>query len=73
MFQIKEDSMQRLMDASEQLHGSLVSSPIWEMLKDEPIIVSWINALSEVDSQIKQEKIREATQTRPLPENQSER
>lgn len=53
MFQIQEDSMHRLMKASQHLHGSLVSSPLWEMLKTEPVIVQWISALNEVESQIK--------------------
>jgi hypothetical protein len=53
MFQIKEDSMQRLMETSQHLHGSLVASPLWEMLKTEPVIANWIAALGEVESQIK--------------------
>jgi hypothetical protein len=72
MLQIKEDSMQRLMEASQQLHGALVASPMWELLKDEPVIVSWINALGEVETQIKQEQVNE-TQAHSFPENQSER
>jgi hypothetical protein len=71
MFQIREDSMQRLMEASQQLHGALVSSPMWELLKNEPVIVSWINALSEVETQIKQEQAN-APQAKPFPENQSQ-
>jgi hypothetical protein len=53
MFQVAEDSLAKLMEASQQLHGKLVASPLWGMLKDEPLIVNWINALSEIDSQFK--------------------
>ena len=56
MFQIKEDSMQRLMEASNHLHGALVASPLWEMLRTEPVVANWINALGEVESQIKQKE-----------------
>lgn len=50
---VREDSMEHLMEASRQLHGQLVASPLWELLKTEPVIVQWITALNEVDLQIK--------------------
>lgn len=52
-YQIKDESIARLMENSQLLHGKLVASPLWEMLKTEPLIVSWIQSLDEVDRQMK--------------------
>lgn len=63
MFQVKEESMQHLMDASEKLHRALTASPLWYMLSAEPVIVDWCNALAEIESQLKlQEKNELPTQ-----------
>ena len=60
MFNLQEEPINRLMETSQHLHGQLVRSPLWEMLKTEPSIMNWIKALGDVESEIK--KLSEALQ-----------
>jgi hypothetical protein len=50
---IKAESLQRLMETSQVMHGKLVASPLWDLLKTDPEIMNWINSLSTVDSEMK--------------------
>lgn len=52
MYQIQEDSIRRLQESSKKLHSFMVSSPVWNMIKNDPIIKDWIFALDEIDSQV---------------------
>lgn len=56
MFQMQEQSITRLLETSQELHGKLIASPLWELLRTEPVIVNWISALNAVDAQLKKEQ-----------------
>lgn len=47
------DALNNLLESSQRLHGELVRSVVWNLIKDEPIIVQWMNSLREVESILK--------------------
>lgn len=56
MIQLSDESMgaiNRLLETSQCLHTALVRSPMWEFVKTEPVILQWINALSQTESVLK--------------------
>jgi hypothetical protein len=53
VLQVTDESLERLLETSQTLHGKLVTSPLWEMIKTEPVIVQWLGALGDVESQLK--------------------
>jgi hypothetical protein len=57
MYQLTENAVSHLMDTSRDLHSNLAASPIWPMIKDEPIIVAWMNALREIEIEIKGKQV----------------
>lgn len=46
------DRVERMLEAAQALHGKLVSSPLWEMIKTEPVIVQWMNSLGELEKEV---------------------
>ena len=56
MYQFQKSSIEKLLETSQRLHGSLVASPVWELIKTEPVIMDWMNSLSDIESQIKKSK-----------------
>jgi hypothetical protein len=54
MYALTEQSVHRLLTSAKKIHGDLVASPMWELLKDEPAVVEFIAAIDEVDKQVNQ-------------------
>lgn len=52
-YQIKEETLRQLQDVTIRLHGRLVASPLWVLIKDEQIIIEFINVLRDIESQCK--------------------
>lgn len=44
-----KDAIQHLLECSQHLHGELVRSPLWELVKNEPVILHWMAALTQVE------------------------
>lgn len=55
MYMIKEDSFDRLNKSAQELFLKLQASQFWFMLKDEPLIKNFLEALREVEAQCKKE------------------
>lgn len=50
-YQIKKETMQRFSDVTERLYGLFQASPLWPLIKDEPIIKEFISVLGEIKIQ----------------------
>ena len=56
MFCIKEEPLTRLMEVSKRFHEQLLVSGFWHLIRNEPVIIAWIHALSDVDSELRKEQ-----------------
>lgn len=53
MYTIREQSLDHFMDVAQRLHAKLAASPFWYLMKDDPGIMEFINAVREIESQCK--------------------
>lgn len=54
MYQVHEDKWNGFQDASQRLWFTLQQSPMWPLLKDDPMIKAFLNALRELEADVKQ-------------------
>jgi hypothetical protein len=56
MYQITEGSLDGFLEVAQRLHSKLSTSAFWPMIRDEPIIMEFINSVRELESQVKASK-----------------
>jgi hypothetical protein len=56
MYQITPEAITRLSETSQQLFGKLQTSVFWPLVKDEPVIREFMDALSAIESQVRQQQ-----------------
>jgi hypothetical protein len=52
MYSLTEQSVERLLQACKKLHDSLRESPLWELLKNEPVVVNFTGAFEDLDKEV---------------------
>lgn len=56
--QIKRETMMRFDDVTKRLYGLFAASPLWPLIKDEPIIKEFMGVLTDIETECKEgEKI----------------
>jgi hypothetical protein len=55
MYQVQEESLNKMLDVGQKLYAKLAASPFFALLKGEPEIMEFINAYRDVESQIKRQ------------------
>lgn len=55
MYQVDEQTINRVLDAGQSLYLRLQSSPWFAILKEEPQIMEFVNAYRDLESHIKRQ------------------